>query len=221
MDPDVKPSASAGTTRAQRTEQRIIATASDLFLARGYRGTTLADVAAAAGVGDRTVYVRFGTKADLLKRVIDVAVVGDTLPINLANRDWVVTVMNAPTLHERIAADAAGTTEVMERVGPLLALAIQVEADEAVIARAAQAAREDTLSQVRQFWEKLRADGLMNTKSDIEWVIGTSGLLAGAETYVHMTRTLRWRPAEYERWRYRTWMHLATTAGPEDDRVYA
>ena len=54
----------------------------------------------------------------------------------------------------------------------------------------------------------------MNQDSDLEWVIDTSARLANAEPYVHMTRTLRWSPAEYERWRHRTWLHLAITPGP-------
>lgn len=208
MTSDVKPSTSG--SRAQRTEQRIVAAARELFVQHGYRGTTLTDVAKAAGVSDRTIYVRFATKAELLKRVVDVVVVGDTRPIALADRDWVDKVMNAPTLDQRLAADAAGTAQLMDRIAPVLAVAMQAEAEEPLIADAAQAARESTLEQVRSFWEKLRADGLMSPEVDLEWVIATSALLANAETYVHMTRTLRWTPDEYERWRYRTWRHLVT-----------
>ncbi len=29
-----------------------------------------------------------------------------------------------------------------------------------------------------------------------------------------MTQTMTGSPSEYERWRYRTWWHLATTPGP-------
>jgi AcrR family transcriptional regulator len=201
-------------SRAERTEQRIIAAARDLFVERGYRGTTLQDVAKAAGVSDRTIYVRFAGKAELLKRVVDVAVVGDTRPVALADRDWISVLMTAPTLHERLAADAAGMTALMVRIAPVLAVAMQAEGEEPLIARAAQAAREETLRQGRAFWQKLYADGLMNPEVDLEWVIATGALLANAETYVHMTRTLRWTPAEYERWRYRTWSLLATTSGP-------
>lgn len=190
----------------------IVTAARELFVRRGYRGTTLADVAKAAGVSDRTIYVRFTTKADLLKRVVDVAVVGDTFPIALANRGWVDTVMNAPTLDERLAADAAGSAQLMDRLAPVLAVAVQAEGEEPLIAAAAQAARESTLEQVRAFWEKLRTDGLMRPDVDLEWVIATSALLANAETYVHMTRTLRWTPVEYERWRGRTWRYLATVS---------
>ena len=208
MSPDVKPSPSG--SRAHQTEQRIVSAAHELFVQHGYRGTTLTDVAKAAGVSDRTIYVRFATKADLLKRVLDVAVVGDALPIALADRDWVNTLMNAETLEKRLATDAAGTAQLMDRIAPVLAVAIQAEAEEPLIAAAAQAARESTLEQIRAFWEKLRADQLISPDIDLEWVISTSALLGNAETYVHMTRTLHWTPHEYERWRLRTWRHLAT-----------
>ena len=198
-------------TRAERTEGYIVTAATELFIEHGYRGTTLSDVAAAAGVSDRTIYVRFANKADLLKRVIDVAVVGDTKQIDLAHRDWVVTTLSAPTLEERLGADAAGATELFVRLAPLIAVALQVEPDEPVIAASAQAGRDGTLTATRSFWSKLREDGLMHTDCDLEWVIATSGLLGTSETFLHMTRTTRWSPAEYERWRYRTWWHLATT----------
>src|SRR4249919_3977115 len=71
------------------TEQRILAAATELFLADGYLATTLEDVARRAQVGARTVYVRFGTKAALFKRVIDVAIVGDTALVDVLSRDWV------------------------------------------------------------------------------------------------------------------------------------
>lgn len=208
MSPPVK---SSGRARAERTEGRIIGAAAELFVAQGYRGATLSDVASAAGVSDRTVYVRFATKADLLKRVIDVAVVGDTQQIDLAHRDWVVTTMTAPTLHERLVADAAGTTALFVRLAPIIAIALQVEPDEPVIAASAQAGRDGTLAAVQSFWSTLYDDGLMNPDCDLAWVIATCGLLGTPETYLHMTRTTRWSPGEYEHWRYRTWWHLATT----------
>ena len=198
-------------TRAERTEGRIVTAATQLFVAHGYRGTTLSDVAVAAGVSDRTIYVRFATKAELLKRAIDVAVVGDTARVDLAHRDWVVITMTAPTLEERLRADAAGTTELFVRLAPLIAVALQVEPDEPVIASSAQAGRDGTLAATRAFWSQLRADGLMDTACDLEWVIATCGLMGSSETYLHMTRTTAWSPADYQRWRYRTWRHLATT----------
>jgi len=200
--------------RARRTEERIVAAASELFVARGWRGTTLSDVATAAGVADRTIYVRFATKAELLKRVLDVAVLGDTAPVALRQREWVVRSMTAPTLEERVDAVSAGSARLMERIAPVLAVAVEAASAEPVIAEASQAARESTYRHHRDFWQRLRGDGLMHPDSDVGWVIDTSALLGNADTYLHMTRTIRWTRAEYERWRRRTWMHLATTPGP-------
>ena len=208
---DVKRSSKLREARKADTEQRILAAATRLFLADGYAGTSLATVATEAEVGDRTVYVRFGTKAELLKRVIDVAVVGDTVNVALAERDWVIRSMTAPTLEERIEVLTDGTSELMERVGPLMAVAGEAEPTETVIATAGAAARDATLSSIRAFWEAARTDGLLHPDVDLEWVIATSSLLGAAETYLLMTRTLRWDRAGYREWRYRTWMHFATT----------
>lgn len=201
-------------TRAEATEGRIVAAATKLFVEHGYRGTTMSAVARVAGVSDRTVYVRFTTKADLLNRAIDVAVVGDTQKIGLSRREWAITAMSAPTLEERLRADASGSTALFVRLAPLVGVAVQVEADEPAIAEAARAGREGTLLHQRAFWSNLRADGLMNPDSDLDWVIATAGLIGDAETYLHTTRITTWSSADYERWRYRTWWLLATTPGP-------
>lgn len=205
------------TLRKADTEQRIIAAAARMFQADGYAATTLSGVAAAAGVGDRTVYVRFGTKAELLKRAIGVALVGDLLPVDVAGREWSIRASSAPTLQERVAAYADGARGLMERAGALIAVAQQAEATEPEIAQAAQAAREDTVVQIRRFWERLRADGLMHVDADLEWVVATSTLLGAAQTYVLMTQMLRWDPPTYREWLYRTWMQLATM--PSGDRA--
>lgn len=213
MEPIVKPKMS----RAEATEARVVAAATELFVARGYRGTTMSDVAQAAGVSDRTVYVRFATKADLLNRAIGVAVVGDAQPIGLSRRDWAVAAMSAPTLEERLAADAEGSTALFVRLAPLVAVASQVEADEPVITESARAGRMGTLDHQRRFWTHLRDDGLMNPDSDLDWVIATAGLAGTSEVYLSMTRTTDWTPADYRRWRHRTWWLLATTPGPPEN----
>lgn len=197
--------------RRADTEQRIIQAATKMFLADGYAATTLTAVAQLAGVGERTVYVRFGSKAQLLKRAIDVAVVGDTLSVDVAGRAWTMKSLTAATLEERLDAYASGCRGLMERAGGLIAVAQQVEAAEPVIADSAQQGRSATVSAIRRLWENIRADGLLHAGVDIEWVIDTCCLLGAAETYVLMTRTVHWTPDRYESWLYRTCLHLATT----------
>jgi AcrR family transcriptional regulator len=214
VEADVK--GGSGPGRAARTEARVIAAATALFPIRGYRGTALTDVAERAGVAPRTVYVRFGTKAELLKRVMDVAIAGDALPIDVAHRDWTVTALTAPTLAERLHAHAAGSRAIMERIAPLMAVVAEAVPLEPAIAAAAAAGREDTLRQLRRLWVTLHTDGLMHPDTDLDWVITTSGLLGTVDTYLVLTRTLGWDPDDYQTWRYRTWTQLATTPGPPE-----
>jgi AcrR family transcriptional regulator len=55
----------AGVTAAE-TRERLLAAAADAFAERGYDGTRVADIAAAAGVSNGALYAHFPSKADLL-----------------------------------------------------------------------------------------------------------------------------------------------------------
>ncbi|QJW36752.1 TetR/AcrR family transcriptional regulator [Cellulosimicrobium protaetiae] len=52
--------------RRRRTHEAILASAARLFEAQGFAGTTVAEVARAADVSERTFYLHFPTKEDLL-----------------------------------------------------------------------------------------------------------------------------------------------------------
>ncbi|HEY5358662.1 MAG TPA: helix-turn-helix domain-containing protein [Streptosporangiaceae bacterium] len=213
MARDVNPLAAARRgRRVADTESRLLQAASRLFIRDGYSATTLAAVAEAAGVAPRTVYVRFGTKAALLKRAVDVALVGDTSPVDVAGREWMQRSMTAPTLDERIAAGARGARDMMHRVGPLLAVAAQAEPVEPVIAAAAQAGREATRDSLRRFWTTAAADGLLGPGADVDWLAQTAALVGAAQTYLLAARTLGWDPDAYERWLILTWHRLAAAA---------
>src|SRR5256886_15330841 len=55
----------AGVTAAE-TRERLLRAAADVFAERGYDGTGVADIAAAAGVSKGALYAHFASKADLL-----------------------------------------------------------------------------------------------------------------------------------------------------------
>jgi AcrR family transcriptional regulator len=80
---------------ARRTRQAIVAAAADLFVADGYAATSLADVAAAAGVARPTVFAAFGSKPALLRQVLDEALAGDDAPVPVAERPWFQPVWEA------------------------------------------------------------------------------------------------------------------------------
>jgi AcrR family transcriptional regulator len=55
----------AGVTAAE-TRDRLLLAAAEVFAQRGYDGTRVADIAAAAGVSNGALYAHFGSKAELL-----------------------------------------------------------------------------------------------------------------------------------------------------------
>jgi AcrR family transcriptional regulator len=212
MTDDVNPPGTPTPLRQAQiahTEQQILAAATTLFLAEGYLATTLEAVAKRAGVGARTIYVRFGTKATLFKRVVDVAIVGDTEPVDVLGRDWMQAAMTAPTAAERIAASAAVGRQIMERTGALFAVAQQAAAVEPLIAGFWQQGREQSRYAQSVFWTRMRDDGLLEAAVDLVWLIDTASFLGAAETYLLITRMAGWDLDTYQEWLAATWRRLA------------
>ncbi|WP_067904778.1 TetR/AcrR family transcriptional regulator [Actinomadura chibensis] len=200
MSDPVKPDLRAA--RVAETEEKILKAATELFVKHGYAGTTLAAVADRARVGARTVYVRFGTKAALLKRAVDVAFAGDTAPVDVRHRDWFTRAETAPTAAERLAALATGSSRMLARAGDVLAVALEAAATEPELAAAAQAGREATRANIAAFWAKMADDGLLpgGRDRDLGWLTDTASLLVHAETYLLARAMMGWTPAAHERW---------------------
>ena len=125
--------ASRRRQQAAENRRRVIAAAHELFVDRGYVSTTIAEVAAAAGVAVQTVYATFGNKPTLLHRAWDVAVGGDEQDVHLLERPQVRAVLNEPDLAVRLVRFAAVNTVIMRRTARLrLAMQCAGGADPAV-----------------------------------------------------------------------------------------
>lgn len=64
----------------------MLAAAHEVFAERGYAGATMSAIAERADVSVKTVEAGFGTKANLLKELIDVRIAGDDEPVAVADR---------------------------------------------------------------------------------------------------------------------------------------
>lgn len=95
--------ASGRRERAERNRRAIVAAAGELFEQRGYRRTTMADVAELAGVSTETVYKAFGTKTALVKAVFDRVIAGDDEPVPIAQRAQADAMRAEPEVRTKIA----------------------------------------------------------------------------------------------------------------------
>jgi AcrR family transcriptional regulator len=197
--------------RTRETERRILAAAHELFVANGWAGTTLRDVAATADVAERTVYVRFGTKGALLNRVIGAAVVGDVDPIPVRDRPWYRTALTAPTLEERIDAYAAGASALMSRAAPVIAVALSAMGDDAALADSAKAGHAGTREDVKRLWRRAHKDGLVPDHVNIRWLVETVCVILQADVYLLGVEVQGWTSRKYEAWLRTTLVQLLRT----------
>lgn len=104
---------------ANRTRAVITEAAGRLFLRQGYTGTSVAAIAREAGVSGQTLYNVFGTKAELLKQVYDVTLVGDDQPVPFAARPEVQALYALQDPAELLRGYFAVGLVLLDRLGPL------------------------------------------------------------------------------------------------------
>src|SRR5918911_5081470 len=93
--------------QASQTRLRILRAAHDLFVTQGYGRTTIAEIAAHAGVAVETVYGAFGNKPTLLRQAWYLTFRGDELDVPLYDRDQMQAILAEPDLPTRIRQHAA------------------------------------------------------------------------------------------------------------------
>jgi AcrR family transcriptional regulator len=105
--------------RSQATRLRISRAAGELFRERGYAGTTMADIAEAAGVAVQTVYFVFHTKVDVLESTYELAVLGDGDASPPQAQAWYRQAVAEPSVSLAVRSVVEGAGEIVRRVAPL------------------------------------------------------------------------------------------------------
>ena len=100
----------------------MLAAARDLFLTRGYAGTTVAAVARAAGVSPDTIYVSLGGKQGLLEGVLSLARFDPEDPAqrDQAHRRDEIGALADP--HQRLRRLVELSCETLARISPVHAV---------------------------------------------------------------------------------------------------
>ncbi len=122
MEKTVKPrtySSPRRAAQARETRRAVLRAATDLFRERGYPKTTIAAIAEAADVSADTIYKTFGTKATLLKEVMDVAIGGDDEEVKLLDRPEPQQIMAEIDQRRGLDLFAADISAQVERVRPV------------------------------------------------------------------------------------------------------
>lgn len=106
--------------QARQTKLAIIRAAQRLFIAQGYGRTTIAEIAADAGVSAETVYAAFKNKPTLLHRAWDITIGGDDENVVFHERPEVVAIRSEPDLAKRLMLHATFSTATARRMTPFM-----------------------------------------------------------------------------------------------------
>ena len=199
---EVKRHYDASRRREQARARRlaVVKAARDLFERDGFRATTIAAVAAHAGVSAESIYKGFGTKAALAKAVFDLVIAGDDKPVPVAERPAMQAMREEPSVRRKIAMFAEGLAQRQAR-----------SAKVQILIRDGRHV-DDSLAPV---WAKLADEGLTGMMMLGRHLLGTGQLRDGIgldevrdvlwnylaiDSYERLVLTQGWPLERYSRW---------------------
>jgi AcrR family transcriptional regulator len=186
--------------QAAATRREILEAAQRLFERGGYAATTMAAVAAEAGVALKTVYVAFETKSGVLRALWHLLLRGDEDDVPVGERHWYREIVEEPDPERQLRLTARNSRMVKERAGALLA-----------VIRSAAPSDPD----IEALWSRIQADFYENQRLIVEALDSKQALRPGLDvvrgadilwTLNHpdlwqlLVRERGWTPDEFEQW---------------------
>jgi AcrR family transcriptional regulator len=195
----------AGAARAQATREKVIAAAGRLFVERGYLDTTMAELAAVAGVAVQTLYLSFGSKAAVLKSVWE-----DGGPDHPSG--WLEVLRAAPDGPAALARHVAMTTAAVERRHPLDAV-LRAAAADPEPAELLAVARESALDVHTRAVDELAERPGFTVDMSLQRATDVLATLLAPETYGLLVVEQGWTTPDWAEWTLR---HLLLDLFPPD-----
>lgn len=167
--------------------------ATELFVARGWAGTGMRDVAREAGVAVETLYSHYPSKRKLFDAVVDRSVMGDDQPLAVAQRPE-FQAMGRGRRADRIDAAAAVLAAIHERTAPFAKLIRQAAAADAEVAEVLRATRERQRADVGAGLALILGRPPTAAELDGTWAI------TSPEVWLLLVEESGWPPDRYRHW---------------------
>jgi AcrR family transcriptional regulator len=184
---------------AAARQRSIIEAATALFVEQGFGATSIDQIAAAADVSPQTIYATYGSKAAVLSRAIDVAVVGDFDETPLMQRAPALSETSGEQHLLHFATAARFVRAMHDRVAPLMRVMEQAVSTDAGLGelrtRLLHRIRESCALWIAQLGPTALRPGLSEDQAtDVMFTVQAPYL------YSMYTVDLGWSPDRYEEW---------------------
>ena len=201
--PDVKPltpEPPPRRARAQATQWRIVKAAFALFCEHGYAGTTMAQIAEAAGVAVQTVYFTFHTKAAVLSRAYDFAVMGEDEPLLPWDQPWYRAMVATDDVVEALRHLVSGVGDITRRLTPLYVVASGSAAGDPEVAAVVDRHERWRVDGYRDMVGILQAKSPLRAELTPERANDLLLLYAGMDVYHALVEGRGWSHDEWAAW---------------------
>ena len=187
--------------QAAATRTEILEAALRLFEQRGYTATTMAAIAAEAGVALKTVYLAFQTKRGLLLALWHLRLRGDERPVPVGERPWFREVIDEPDPARHAAPERA---QFARRQGTRRAVARDPAERRFGGRRARRALEADPDGVLRQSalpsWSGCTANNALRPGLEVDRGADILWALNHPDLYRLLVGDRGWTPKRYEEW---------------------
>jgi TetR/AcrR family transcriptional regulator of autoinduction and epiphytic fitness len=186
--------------QALETQAQILRAAEELFVDRGYLGTSIESIAQKAGVAPETIYSIFSNKRRILSRLVDVSVVGDGEPIPLLVRSQIREIEFEKNQKRQIQMFAKRIQIIMSRVASLFEVMRNAAKTEPEINDMLKKYLDGRFQGMGYFIDCVMANGPLRNGLSKLTAVETTWSLTSAEVYNLFIVDRGWSHEEYENW---------------------
>ena len=186
--------------QAAATGREILEAAQRLLERQGYGATTMAAIAAEAGVAPKTVYVAFETKSGLLRALWHLRLRGDEDDVPVAQRQWFRDVLEEPDPERQLRLSARNSRAVKLRAAALMRVIRDAAAADADIAALWQRIQDDFHANQRSIVDALGANHALSPGLDPARAADVLWTLNHPDVWHLLVGERGWTPDEYEQW---------------------
>ena len=191
--------ASGRQARARERRRDTVNAARELFERDGFRQTTIAAVAEAAGVSAVSVYKGFGSKAALAKAVFDTALAGDDEPVPIADRTAML-LRDEPDVRRKIAIFVEGLAQRLARSAAVQILIRDGRHVDGSLERVWAALNEEGLVGMTHLGRHLLDTGQLRDGIDLVEVRDVLWNYLAIDTYERLVMLRGWTLPRYRDW---------------------
>jgi len=186
--------------QAAATRREILEAAQRLFERQGYTATTMATIAAEAGVALKTVYVAFETKSGLLRGLWHLLLRGDQADVPVGERQWYREVVEEPDPERQLRLNARNSRVVKTRAGALLGVIRSAAPADPDIAALWSRIQSDFYEVQRPIVEALHRKKALRPGLDVTRATDILWTLNHPDLWLLLVGERGWTPAQYEQW---------------------